>query len=135
MSKPIDRAGILKDACEFCVCYSMPHYGSKLNFKCGKRDLGDFDELCTREDWARCPFNPRNQKQPKPSPPQNYIADLEKLEFKNRGEFYYNANHYLHLLKKDVDPIIDGLNLDDPAERKDAWLKLIKDKPIKETAR
>lgn len=129
MSKPIDKTVIMKDACESCSCLTR----SFLYFKCVKQDLGEFNEPCTKEDWAQCPFNKQARKPAvKKAPPQNYIADLEKFEFKNRGEFYYNANRYLDCTKKEIDPVILGLNLDDAAERKEAWLKLIKTNKLRD---
>jgi len=74
--------------------------------------------------WANSRLAPPTADAPKPES-KNYIDDVKNLEFENRNKFYYGCQHYFKKLKKDVDPVILGLNLDDAGERKQAWEKVL----------
>jgi hypothetical protein len=128
MSKPIDGAHIFNGICpntEPVLTLTFP--ARVFAYGCSKYPSNWCAEPCTVADWKQCPFNPAGRiavKKEKP-PASGYVGDIENLEFENRNKFYYGCQHYLKKLKKDVDPLILGLNLDDPAERKQAWEKVL----------
>ena len=119
MTKPIERPEIDGGVCQHC------YFNSFYEFFCNLKYIKPCDEPCTPEDWERCPFNPANQE-PKTQPPKSsYLDDIKNLEFDSRGKFYHGCQHYFKKLKKDVDPIISDLDLDETSQRKRAWLRLV----------
>jgi hypothetical protein len=57
MSKPIDEAHVMKDACPKCES-GVKNSDMSLVYFCRIHILGYFSQPCTLSDWARCPFNP-----------------------------------------------------------------------------
>ena len=139
MSKPIDEAYLMKDAC--LKCYTNEIRDSFLPisryYSCKEHLLGQFSEPCTLDDWARCPFNPSCAKAAEGKPesqkpaleksaPTSYLDDLSKLEFESRYKFYLGCSRYLKKSKQEIDLHIVGLNLDNPKQREEAWEKVVK---------
>lgn len=126
MSKPIDKAYLMKDACHNCQT-GINNKDLSIVFFCKIYLMEYCIEPCTLEDWAHCQFNREAKENPPALKPgsRSYIEDLKKLEFENRNKFYFGCQHYFKKLKKDIDPIVEGFDLDDKEQRKQAWLKVV----------
>lgn len=59
--------------------------------------------------------------------------ESENIVFPNRGAFYKACWDFYKKYRKDINPVIAGLDLDKPEGRKKAWVKVVKkfDQPIK----